>query len=80
MAKAPASTPPRPRSSGAGSSDGGTLILVDGALGWAIGEEIGLVPTDRREVPVGPVPGEGLDPEEDEDEEEGEDGEEDEDE
>lgn len=45
-------------------SDGGTLILVDGALRWAIGEEIGLMPTERREVPVEPVPGEGLGPDE----------------
>ena len=42
-------------------SAGGTLILVDGALRWAIGEEIALVPTEPRKVPVGPIPGEGLD-------------------
>ncbi|MEW4569698.1 M14 metallopeptidase family protein [Tautonia sp. JC769] len=41
---------------------GGTLILVGGALRWGIDPEIGLVPTDRREVPVPPIPGEGLDP------------------
>ncbi|WP_169977808.1 M14 family metallopeptidase [Tautonia rosea] len=46
-------------------TSGGTLILVDGALRWGIEEEIGLVPTDRREVPVPPVPGEGLDPADD---------------
>jgi hypothetical protein len=43
-------------------SSGGTLILVGGALRWGIDPEIGLVPTDRREVPVPPIPGEGLDP------------------
>ncbi|WP_161602467.1 M14 metallopeptidase family protein [Tautonia marina] len=43
-------------------TDGGTLILVNGALRWGIEEEIGLVPTRRREVSVSPIPGEGLDP------------------
>ncbi len=41
--------------------EGGTLILVGGALSWGLGESIDLMPTKRREVPViNPIPGEGL--------------------